>query len=40
MVHPVIGVPGVTNPMEVDLEELDMRDGWILESSIDQQVGI
>ena len=27
------------NTVTVDLEELDVRDGWILESRIDQQGG-
>ena len=36
-VYPAIGVLGVPNLVAVDLEELDARDGWILESRIDQQ---
>ena len=37
--HLVIGILGVPNPVAVDLEELDARDGWILEIRIDQQGG-
>ena len=39
LVHPELGVLGVQNSMAVDLEELDTRDGYILESRIDQQGG-
>ena len=38
-VHLALGVLGVPNLVAVDLEELDARYGWILESSIDQQGG-
>ena len=38
-VHPALGVLGVPNSVAVDLEELDARDGWILESRIDRQDG-
>ena len=37
--HPALGVLGVTNRVTADLEDLDARDGWILESRIDQQGG-
>ena len=40
LVHPALGVLGVPNSVAVDLEELDARDGWILENRIDQQGGI
>ena len=36
-VHPALGVLRVPNSVAVDLEELDARDGCILESRIDQQ---
>ena len=36
-VHPALGVLGVPNVVAIDLEELDARDGWILESSIYRQ---
>ena len=39
LVHPVFGVIGVPNSVAVDSEDLDARDGWILESRIDQQGG-
>ena len=39
-VHAALGVLGVTNTVAVDLEDLDARYGWILESRIDQQGGI
>ena len=39
LVHPALGVLGVPNSVGVDLEKLDARDGWILESRIDQQGG-
>ena len=38
-VHPALGVFGVPDSVAVDLEELDARDGWILESRIDRQGG-
>ena len=38
-VHPALGVLGVPDSVAVDLEELDARDGWILESRIDRQGG-
>ena len=38
-VHPALGVLGVPDLVAVDLEKLDARDGWILESRIDQQGG-
>ena len=38
-VHLALGVLGATNSMPVDLDVLDTRDGWILESRIDQQGG-
>ena len=34
-----LGVLGVPNSVAVDLEKLDARDGWILESRIDWQGG-
>ena len=34
-VHPALGLLGVLDSVAVDLEELDARDGWILESRID-----
>ena len=37
--HPVLGVPGMTDLVDVDLEESDARDGWILESRIEKQGG-
>ena len=39
LVHPALEVLGVPNSVAVDLEELDVRGGWILESRIDQQGG-
>ena len=36
-VHSALGVLGMTDLLTVDLEDLDGRDGWILESRIDQQ---
>ena len=39
-VHPALGLLGMPNVVAVDLKELDTRDGWILESRIDQQGGI
>ena len=38
-VHPALGVLGVPDSVAVDLEELDTRDGLILESGIDRQGG-
>ena len=38
-VHLPLGVLGVPDLVDVDLEELDLRDGWILESRIDRQGG-
>ena len=38
-VHLALGVLGVPNTVAVDLEELYMRYGWILESRIDRQGG-
>ena len=38
-VHLALGVLGVTDPMVVDLDQFDVRDGWILDSRIDQQGG-
>ena len=38
-VHPAIGVPGMTDPVAVYLEEFDARDGCILEIRIYQQGG-
>ena len=38
-VHPALGVLGMTEPMTIDLEEFDARDGWILESRIDRHSG-
>ena len=35
LVHPVLGILGVPNVVVVDLEELNARNGWILESAID-----
>ena len=37
LVHSALGVLGVTDPVPLYLEELDARDGWILESRIDRQ---
>ena len=37
--HPELGVIDVPNPVAVDLEELDARGGWILESRIERQGG-
>ena len=34
-VHPALGVLGVPDSVAVDLEELTVRNGWILESRID-----
>ena len=39
LVHLALGVPGVKDPVAVDLEEFDTRYGWILDSRIDQQGG-
>ena len=39
-VHPALGLLGVPNLAAVDLEEIDVGDGCILESRIDQQGGI
>ena len=39
LVHLALGVLGVSNSVAVDLKELNTRDGWILESRIDQQGG-
>ena len=36
LVHPALGVLGMPNLVVVDLEELDARDGWILQSKVDQ----
>ena len=38
--HLALGVLGVPHAVAVYLEELNARDGWILESRIDQQGGI
>ena len=38
-VHSALRVMGVTDSVPVDLEDLDVRDGWILESRIDRQGG-
>ena len=38
-VHLALVVLGLTDPVYVDLDELDARDGWILESRIDKQGG-
>ena len=40
LVHLALGVIGVTDSMAVELGEFDERDGWILESRIDQQGGV
>ena len=34
-VYSALGLLGVTDSLPVDLEDLDARDGWILESRID-----
>ena len=34
-VHSVLGLLGVPDAVPVDLEDLNARDGWILESRID-----
>ena len=39
LVHPAFGIIVVLNAVAVDLEELDARHEWILESRIDQQGG-
>ena len=39
LVHLALGVLGVTDSVLVDLGGLDARDGWILESRVDQQGG-
>ena len=39
VVHPMLGLLVVPNLVAVELEELDTRDGWILESRIDRQGG-
>ena len=39
LVQPALGVLGVPNTVAVDLEELDARDVWILESRIERQGG-
>ena len=36
-VHPGLGLIGVPNAVVVDLEEIDARDGWILDNWIDRQ---
>ena len=36
-VHMVLGIPGVTDPVAVDLNAFDVMDGCILESRIGQQ---
>ena len=36
-VHLALGLLGMSNLVAVDLEELDARDGWILESRINRQ---
>ena len=38
-VHPVPGVLGVPDSVAIDLEKLDAREWWILESRVDQQGG-
>ena len=38
-VHPVLKVLGMPNVVAVDLDEIDARDEWILESRIDQHGG-
>ena len=37
--HSPLEVPCVADPVPIDLEEFDARDGWILESIIDGQGG-
>ena len=39
LIHLALGVPGVTDPVAIELEEFDGRDGLILESRIDRQGG-
>ena len=39
LVNPGLGVPAAMEPVAVDLDEFNARDGCILESSIDQQGG-
>ena len=38
-VHSELGVLGVSDAVPVDLEDLDARNGWILESRIDLKGG-
>ena len=38
-VHSVLGVMGVSDTVPVDLEEFDVRYGWILEIRIDRKGG-
>ena len=38
-VHSELGVLGVSDAVTVDLKDLDSKDGWILESRIDIEVG-
>ena len=39
LVHLAIRLMGVTDPVPVDLEDFDARDGWILEIRINRQGG-
>ena len=39
LVHSAIGLLGVSDTVPVDLEDLDARDGWILENRIDRKGG-
>ena len=39
LVHPALGVLGVPNSVALGLEELDVRDGFILEIRIERQGG-
>ena len=39
LVHLSLVVMGVLDPVTVDLEEFDSRDGWILEINIDRHGG-
>ena len=38
-VHSALGVLGMSDAVPVELEDLDVRDGWILESRIDPEGG-
>ena len=40
LVHSAHGVLGMSDAVPVDLEDLDARDGWILESRIDREGGV